>query len=78
MVFEIQIEAHLTTSSGIYFYKLFSVCLWTSIYKYKLELKYNSIVKHKSTYLMKKGCKTGLSSNALYLLVIILQAYEKN
>lgn len=26
---------------------------------------------------MKKGCKTGLSSNALYLLVIILQAYEK-
>lgn len=26
---------------------------------------------------MKKGCTTGLSSNTLYLLVIILQAYEK-
>lgn len=54
MVFEIQIVAHLTKSSGIYFYQFFSVCLWTSIYKYKLELKYNIIVEHKGTYLMKK------------------------
>lgn len=47
MVFEIQIVAHSTKSSGIYFYQFFSVCLCTSIYKYKLKLKYNSIVKHK-------------------------------
>lgn len=39
MVFEIQIVAHLTKSSGIYFYKFFLVCLWTIIYKYTLELK---------------------------------------
>lgn len=77
MVFEIQIVAHSTKSSGIYFYQFFSVCLWTSIYKYKLELKYNSIVKHKVPISWKKVCITGLSSNALYLLINILQAFEK-
>lgn len=40
MVFEIQIVAHFNKIFwNIYLYQFFSVCLWTSIYKYKLELK---------------------------------------